>query len=157
SGRLVELLHGGGPLVLVTHWQSLYSNGSRLGLRTYQEVCARVRALWSDRLAWRKLSEIASQFLAARTVIFQTETTRQEARLRVSSPFATDILTVSVPTPWPLYRGPAVAIDGQPIPQIMQALELECGKWLMRGSIVTVSLALEADRPREITIQPREG
>ena len=41
GGRLgVTLLRGGGPIVLVTHWQSLYSNGSRLGLDTYREVRA---------------------------------------------------------------------------------------------------------------------
>ncbi|HZT43564.1 MAG TPA: hypothetical protein VFA07_15475 [Chthonomonadaceae bacterium] len=157
AGRLVELINGGGPLVLVTHWQSLYSNGSRLGLRTYQEVVARVRALWSDRLAWRKLSEIASQFLAARTVTFEIKATRHSVRVRATSPFATDILTVSIPTPWPLYRGPAVQIDGQPVPQVLQASDLEAGKWLMRGSIVTASLTLEANQPREITIRPIEA
>lgn len=155
AGRLAALLVGGGPLVLVTHWQSLYANGSRLGLRTYQEVASRINALWPDRIAWRKLSDIASQFLAARTVTFETETTPHSARIHITAPYATDILTVSIPTAWPLYRGPEVRIDGQTASQVMQASDLEVGKWLMRGSVVTVSLSLAANQPCEITILPK--
>jgi len=63
GGRLAELIGGGGPLVLVTHGQSLFSNGSALGLRTYQEVVRRMQRLWGDRIAWNKLSELSERFL----------------------------------------------------------------------------------------------
>jgi len=52
AGRLVELMRGGGPVVCVTHWQSLFSNGSALGLQTYREVERRIERPWGDRIAW---------------------------------------------------------------------------------------------------------
>lgn len=154
SGRLATLLAGGGPLVLVTHWQSLYSNGTRLGLRTYREIAARVAACWGGRVAWRKLSEITSHFLAARTARFETRATRDTAEVTVTSPFATDILTVSVPMPWPLTPTPTVRINGQAAAQAADAAALEVGTWLMRGSLLTVSLPLRANTAE--TIQIRE-
>jgi hypothetical protein len=155
NGRLAVLLKGGGPLILVTHWQSLYSNGSRLGFRTYQEIAARVASLCGDRVAWRKLSDISNQFLAARTVKFETQATRQEVQVTASAPFATDILTFSIPMPWPLYTSPALEIEGQAASQVFEETALEAGKWMMRGSVVTVSVPLQANTPVRLTI--REG
>jgi hypothetical protein len=152
SGRLATLLNGGGPIVLVTHWQSLYSNGSRLGLRTYQEVADRVQSLWGDRVMWSKLSEISSRYLAARCAQVTSEATPNKVAVSVESPFATDLFTLSIPTPWPLYTGPTLTIDGEPAEQVMSAKELSVGKWLMRGSVVTVSLPLVAGDSSEITI-----
>jgi hypothetical protein len=152
GGRLAELLQGGGPLVLVTHWQSLYSNGSRLGLRTYREIAARVQALFGPRVEWRKLSALTDQFLAAQTVRFESEATPQEVRVRATAPFATDLLTVTIPMPWPLFKAPTVQVDGRLFPPVWKPEELEAGKWLMRGSLVTVSLPLTAHQPSEITV-----
>lgn len=152
GGRLAELLRGGGPLVLVTHWQSLYSNSLRLGLRAYQEMAARVASLLGDRVQWRKLSDITNQFLAARTARFEVHSTLRELEITVTAPFSTDILTVSIPTPWPLYKGPIVQVDGQAQAWASSPGELEVGKWLMRGSVVTASLPLQAGVPSKITI-----
>ena len=152
SGRLAELLHGGGPLILVTHWQSLYSNGSRLGLKTYQEIAARIAALWSDRVCWRKLSELSEQFLVAQTARLEATATENRVEVTVTAPFATDILTVSVPTPWPLYAGPTVEVGGVPAAWVEKPSQLEVGKWCMRGSLVTVSLPVAANAPQVIAI-----
>jgi hypothetical protein len=156
TGRLAVLMQGGGPLVLVTHWQSLYSNGSRLGFETYREVAARVSALLGRKVAWRKLSEITHQFLAAQTARFESCATLDSMEVKVCAPFATDVLTFSVPTPWPLYTGPSVEIDGKPAASVADAEDLAAGRWLMRGSVVTVSLALERNVPRTVTITPRK-
>jgi len=155
GGRLPTLLNGGGPIVLVTHWQSLYSNGSRLGLRTYQEVADRIQALLGERVLWSKLSEITSRYLAARCAKVSAEATASKVAVSVESPFATDIFTLSIPTPWPLYAGPTVTIDGEPAEQVMSVKELAVGKWLMRGSVVTVSLPLVAGDDSEIAITAR--
>ncbi len=157
SGRLADLLHGGGPLILVTHWQSLYSNGSRLGLQTYREIAARVAALYGDKVAWRKLSEISDQFLAAQTVRFDTQADRGAVRITLTAPFATDVLTFSIPTPWPLYTSPKLQIAGQTAPQVYDPTALQAGKWLMRGSVVTVSVPMQANTPVTITIQETKG
>lgn len=156
GGRLPELLAGGGPLVLVTHWQSLYSNGSRLGLQTYREVIDRIEGVWGEKVMWSKLSEIANRHLAAQCARVEAQATAKEITATITSPFATDILTLSVPTPWPLYTGPVVEIDGEPVEQVEKPCDLSAGKWLMRGSVATVSLPLAANRPREIKLTSRQ-
>ena len=153
GGRLAELLAGGGPLVLVTHWQSLYSNGSRLGLRTYQEIAARIAALYSERVCWRKLSEMSEQFLVAQTVRLEATATAEQVTVTATSRFAADILTISIPTPWPLYSGPHVEINGVAAVWAEKPSRLEVGAWCNRGSLVTVSLPLAASAPGVITIK----
>jgi hypothetical protein len=61
SGRLAELFRAGTPMVLVTHWQSLFSNGRRTGLRTLAEVGRRVRAAWGPDAQWMSCSELAAR------------------------------------------------------------------------------------------------
>jgi len=153
GGRLAALKQGGGPMVMVTHWQSLYSSGSGLGLRVHQEVARRVASLWGRKVEWCKLSEMSRRFLAARTARWQARATANEVELTVSCPFDTDVLTLSVPTPWPLYQSPRVDIDGVPAAQSTDAAHLEAGGWLVRGSLVTVSLPLAANTPTRITIR----
>lgn len=154
SGRLADLRRGGGPLVLVTHWQSLYSSGTSLGLRTYQEVARRIVSLWSTEVEWGTLSQLSERFLAAQTVRWQTRATPTEVEATVCSPFAADVLTLSIPMPWPLYHGPQVQIDGQPAMQAAGIGQLQAGRWLMRGSLLTVSLSLSRNVPVQITIRP---
>ena len=43
-----------------THWQSLYSNGRRSGLRTLDEVCRRVDRCWGDQVRWTSCSDLAA-------------------------------------------------------------------------------------------------
>ena len=58
-GRLSELFRAGTPMVLCTHWQSLYSNGRRTGLRVLDKVCNRLHALWGDRVEWTTCNQLA--------------------------------------------------------------------------------------------------
>lgn len=152
-GRLAELKRGGGPLVYVTHWQSLHSSGSGLGLRVHQEVARRVAALWGNEVEWCRLSDMTRRFLAARTARWEAAATPGEIKLTVTCPFDTDVLTLSVPTPWPLYQPPRVEIGGLPSAQARDAARLQPGGWLMRGSLVTVSLPLVAHVPVRVTIR----
>lgn len=149
GGRLATLLNGGGPLVFVTHWQSLYSNGSRLGFRTYQEIATRVASLLGNRVEWRKLSDLANHYLAAQTAQFTAtaDGVTKALEVTVTAPFATDILTISIPTPWPLFTGPKVIVDGVPSQWVKTPSELAVGRWCMRGSLVTVSLFVERNTP----------
>ena len=154
-GRLADLLRGGGPLVLVTHWQSLFSNGTRRGLDTYRVVAARIQTLLGRQVEWRKLSTIAQQFVAAQTARFTAQATADRVDIIVQCPFPADVLTFSVPMPWPLFTGPEVRVNGQPYAQVQDPQALEVGKWVMRGSVVTVSLPLTANVPADVTITSR--
>ena len=59
GGRLAELQTAGTPMVLCTHWQSLFSNGQRTGLRVLDEVCRRVDNCWGGQVRWTNCSDLA--------------------------------------------------------------------------------------------------
>jgi len=142
GGRLADLMRSSGPIVLITHWQSLYSNGTRLGLATYKEVVRRINALWGDKAEWCKISELTERYLVSRTARLQASATRREVKVKVESPFAADVFTFSVPMPWPLYDPPTVLVDGE---------VTECR---VSGAVVTVTLSLLRNIPREVVIKP---
>jgi hypothetical protein len=61
NGRLAELFGAGCPVVFHTHWQSMYSNGRRTGLRALDEVGRRIHAAWGEQVRWLKCSELAAE------------------------------------------------------------------------------------------------
>ena len=65
GGRLAQLFDAGTPIVFHTHWQSLYSNGRRTGLRVLGEVGRRVASAWGDGVRWVKCSGLAAEVAAS--------------------------------------------------------------------------------------------
>jgi hypothetical protein len=59
SGRLAELATAEAWLVFVCHWQTLYSDGAREGLKALDEVAARLTRTHGARLLWLTVGEIA--------------------------------------------------------------------------------------------------
>ncbi|MCY4372430.1 MAG: hypothetical protein OXC31_01575 [Spirochaetaceae bacterium] len=59
SGRIPELIRYGQPVVMLTHWQSLFDDGSAAGLRDLDEVLKRIGRHYGGRLIWMRCSEIA--------------------------------------------------------------------------------------------------
>ena len=154
GGRLVDLMKGQSPIVLITHWQSLYSNGTRLGLATYREVLKRINALWASQTEWSKISQLTERYLVGRTAKIEVEATRKCVEAVVTSPFSIDVLTFSIPMPWPLFAGPSVLVDSVALEQAPDKGGLTAEKWLVDGSTVTVSLKLERNVPRRVQISP---
>jgi hypothetical protein len=66
GGRLARLQAAGTPMVLCTHWQSLFANGRRTGLLALDEVCRRVSRLWGDGVQWTTCNELAADVAAGR-------------------------------------------------------------------------------------------
>jgi hypothetical protein len=64
EGQIPRVLQAGGWPVLLTHWQSLFSNGVESGLAVLDEVGRRVAAALSDRVQWQNFSDISSQTVA---------------------------------------------------------------------------------------------
>jgi len=63
GGRVRTLVQAGLPVVLCTHWQSLYGNGSLGGLHALDNVGARLRAHFGDAVEWvplRRHAELAA-------------------------------------------------------------------------------------------------
>ena len=64
AGRLVEACDPRGIIGIVSHWQTLYSNGSEAGLKALETIAQRVQECLGDRVQWMRCSAIA-QYAAA--------------------------------------------------------------------------------------------
>lgn len=73
AGRLAELADAGAWLLWVCHWQTLYSDGSREGLRALDQVAARLAHSHGDRLLWLTLSEVARYRAASEACTIETQ------------------------------------------------------------------------------------
>ncbi|MGA2617558.1 MAG: hypothetical protein ABSF26_08120 [Thermoguttaceae bacterium] len=65
-GRAADLFHAGTPVVMLAHWQSLFSNGRKTGLRALDEVGRRVQRAWGGRAHWVTCFELAQQIAAGK-------------------------------------------------------------------------------------------
>ncbi len=64
SGEIIRVLETGGYPILVTHWQSLMSNGFGTGIRALDEVAKRVNDLLSDKVEWMSFEQIMNLVLS---------------------------------------------------------------------------------------------
>ena len=64
SGEIIKVLETGGYPILITHWQSLMSNGLGTGIRALDEVARRINLLLSDKVEWMSFEEIMNIVLA---------------------------------------------------------------------------------------------
>jgi hypothetical protein len=62
TGRIKQLMDTGYPVVIVTHWQSLYTQGTALGLEGFATLAERIQKVFGQNLEWVKCSELAARF-----------------------------------------------------------------------------------------------
>lgn len=65
SGAILRVLEAGGWPTIVTHWQCLYGNGSKVGLRALDLLGERINRLLADRVRWTTCLEAAEQTVDA--------------------------------------------------------------------------------------------
>ena len=58
EGEFVRTLSSGGYPIILSHWQSLMSNGLRTGLRILNEIASRINTHYSDKVEWMTFEEI---------------------------------------------------------------------------------------------------
>ncbi len=108
GGRLVELAQAGGPLTFLSHWQSLFSNGSAAGLGALDEVAARLATHLGTAARWAPASEVA-RIAATAAALAVSEPADGSApgtyHLALSAPFGCPAFTLSL-------EGLAVEPDG---------------------------------------------
>ena len=63
SGEMIRVIETGGWPILITHWQSLFSNGLGTGLRALSEVARRIENTLSSRVTWMSAEEIMNLVL----------------------------------------------------------------------------------------------
>ena len=66
GGRIRELFDQGLPALILTHWQSLYSEGTAAGLAGLDQLLLRVNRTFRSDLAWSSCSQLARRAAAAR-------------------------------------------------------------------------------------------
>jgi hypothetical protein len=64
KGQIINVLNTGGYPIMITHWQSLMSNGLGTGLRVLDEVGARISRHLGDRVEWKSFAEILELVVA---------------------------------------------------------------------------------------------
>lgn len=64
SGRMVELIEGGKPAVMLCHWPGLYSHGTKQGFQDFQRVVTAIDNKFAKQTLWMKLSEIGRYWAA---------------------------------------------------------------------------------------------
>ena len=113
SGRLAQVLAGGGPAAFHTHWQTIFSHGSRAGLHSLREVVQRTEDHFGDCVAWTRCSDLAAYAAAAGAVqVTPLPAQPDAAHFEVTAPFPCDRFTLSLAIDAPPGR---VAIDGRPL------------------------------------------
>lgn len=63
-GAIREVIDAGGWPVLMTHWQSYFSNGNETGLAVLDRLGQRVAAALADEVSWASCSELAQRTVA---------------------------------------------------------------------------------------------
>ena len=64
EGEIIRVLETNGYPILVTHWQSLMSNGAGTGIRVLDEICTRINKFLGDRVEWMDFEQIMNLVLA---------------------------------------------------------------------------------------------
>ncbi len=63
TGRIRQLMESGHPVVLITHWQSLYTQGTGLGLEGLNALAERIQKVFGSNLEWVTCSELARRYV----------------------------------------------------------------------------------------------
>jgi hypothetical protein len=58
-GRIRQLIDSGYPVILLTHWQSLYAQGTGLGLEGLSALAERIQEVFGNNIEWVSITEMA--------------------------------------------------------------------------------------------------
>jgi hypothetical protein len=60
TGRIRQLINSGYPVTLLTHWQSLYTQGTGIGLEGLSALAERIQKVFGNNVEWVTLTEMAA-------------------------------------------------------------------------------------------------
>lgn len=63
-GRIPEVIRAQAPVAILTHWQSMFSDGTGVGLWGLERLLKRLERVYGARLTWTTCSELARQTAA---------------------------------------------------------------------------------------------
>jgi len=132
-GRIVQQAAAGSWIAVVTHWQSLYSNGTRYGLHAARELVRRMNSRLGDTIVWMSCSEVAAYVACVATA--KIGVVEDGSTIEVSAPFQCRNLTLSFRTTRPVKR---LSKDGKLLRRVKGPLSE--GTWSVSGGRVLVSV-----------------
>jgi len=59
EGYVPNCIKAGKPVVMLIHWQSMYGNGTRAGLRAFDIIAQRINSIYGDICEWKTFNELA--------------------------------------------------------------------------------------------------
>ena len=59
SGLVRDLYEQGLPIILISHWQSLFSDGRGIGLKGLEELAGRINKIFGNQIEWLTFSELS--------------------------------------------------------------------------------------------------
>jgi len=62
SGRIRELYERNLPVILISHWQSLYSDGREIGLEGLETLAGRIHKIFGSQIEWLSFTELAESW-----------------------------------------------------------------------------------------------
>ena len=99
AGRLPDLIAADAWLIIVCHWQSIFSDGTRAGLLALDEAFARLARHVGPRLRWMTTSEIAQYRAATAACEISSRWLDRGAELVLDAAIPCPDLTISVRLP----------------------------------------------------------
>lgn len=142
SGRLVDLIKRGQPAIMLCHWQGMYSNGSKVGFKSFQNVVTALHRGFRDETVWMKVSEIG-RYWAAKDL---TTIKRKGTGLELNTPFGTSGFTLRIANAQ--FRSPRIRIGetDTPLKRVDRHRQITANSWYQDGSSAVLCLTLPKGR-----------
>lgn len=131
KGRIADQVSAGSWITMITHWQSLYSNGTRVGFKGLKKLVSRINRTLSEKIVWMSCSEIASYIACTASAVPRILDGGSE--VEISSPFNCSYLTLSFET-----RAKKVTCNGKTL--VKTNRPLSSGNWSRRDERIWVSI-----------------
>ena len=61
TGELRDLFEAGEPLIFITHWQSLFSDGRGIGMEGFEFLLQRIEKVFGKQVEWASFGELAAR------------------------------------------------------------------------------------------------
>lgn len=95
GGRLVEVIEKEEPAAFLTHWPSLYANGTDTAYASFRKIVQRLNRHYGERIRWMKLSEIARYWAGKElTAVYEADDS-----LDLIAPYDVPGFTLRIPSP----------------------------------------------------------
>lgn len=143
SGRVVDLVSSGSHVTIVTHWQALYSNGSRYGLEALDKFVRRINSRLGDKVLWMTCVDITNYAACCSSALIRVLDKGSDLEITTSFPCKNLTLSADATT-----KVTTVIANGKKLARAESAKELKGNSWTVkRDGRVVVCLSRFKRKP----------